>query len=77
MHGRSMTVAYPATSLPHSGAASISVGDAEHGLAPTVLHDEHGTVRGGGWFPAIASPSTWETSTWPECSPSVLWLWRW
>jgi hypothetical protein len=49
-------------------------GDAEHGLVLAILHGEHDAARRGGWFPTTAPPSTGQTSSWLEHSPSMLWL---
>jgi hypothetical protein len=46
--------------------------DAEHGLASIFLSSERNAGRRGGWFPAVAPPSTGETLSWRELSPSML-----
>jgi hypothetical protein len=48
--------------------------DPEHKLALVVLHGEHDAARRGGWFPAVAPPSTGETLSWLERPPSMLQL---
>jgi hypothetical protein len=44
--------------------------DVKHGLASVVLRVEHDAAQRGGWFPAMAPPSTGETLSWLEHSPS-------
>jgi hypothetical protein len=48
--------------------------DAEHRLASVVLRSERDAALRDGWFSAMALPSTGETLSWLEHSPSMLWL---
>jgi hypothetical protein len=49
----------------------VQLGDAERGIAPVVHRGERDVARRAGWFLAVAPPSTGETSSRLERSPSM------